>query len=384
MKKKIIIITIPLLIVSILFLTQKNYFSSNERITEIKSKSIKQENLLSMMLETDAGSGNYVMTTSSIWPTDGYVFNSELSKCDNGGTLSWDDTNKQIVFSGNISDKCYVYFDVYNPLSLVDYVKSQYTGTQGKNGLYYHDSTLTNGAGDNSYRYAGANPNNYICFGSSESTCPTDNLYRIIGVFGENNHGVTGQQLVKIIKNASIGNNRWEGNGKTNNWSTASLNTTLNTEYLTNRLSQYENKIATVTWKIGGFTNTNNEISTANAKKIYTNEFSSSKKTTEGKLGLMYASDYGFATSSSNWSAYLINYETETIRNNNYLYSESNEWTLTIYPGTDVSSWIVTGNGSISSTDISNNYATRPTFYLTSDIQYTGGSGTSTDPYRVN
>ena len=40
-------------------------------------------------------------------------------------------------------------------------------------------------AEDNSYRYAGANPNNYVCFGSDEETCPADNLYRIIGVFGD-------------------------------------------------------------------------------------------------------------------------------------------------------------------------------------------------------
>ena len=74
---------------------------------------------------------------------------------------------------------------------LADYVKSLYTGTQGENSIYYHDSSLTNGAGDSSYRYSGANPNNYVCFGSNESTCPTDNLYRIIGVFGNQ---------VKLIK----------------------------------------------------------------------------------------------------------------------------------------------------------------------------------------
>lgn len=66
--------------------------------------------------------------------------------------------------------------------TLAEYIKSQYTGTQGENSLYYHNSSLTNGAGDNSYRYAGANPNNFVCFGSDVSPCPTDNLYRIIGV----------------------------------------------------------------------------------------------------------------------------------------------------------------------------------------------------------
>ena len=92
------------------------------------------------------------------------MFNSELSKCENGSTLSWDKTNKMVEFSGNMVDKCYVYFDILQVL-LVDYVKSLYTGTQGANNMYYHDAILTNGAEDNSYRYAGANPNNYVCFG---------------------------------------------------------------------------------------------------------------------------------------------------------------------------------------------------------------------------
>ena len=444
------------------------YTSKNDIYEEDKEK-IKNNTILSMMLETDTNSKTYIQSTDSSWPSEGYMFNENLSKCEQGSKLSWDDTNKKVVMEGNSSDKCYVFFDKYNPVkinnysitssgnkititidassgtgtiskyyyskddgvtytssasstytyanldegtykvkayvedsngkrskiisktieitinSLAQYVISQYTGTQGENGLYYHDSTLTNGAEDNSYRYAGKNPNNYICFGSEATTCPTDNLYRIIGVFDENNHGVTGEQLVKIIKNTSIGTYKWEGNGGINDWSTASLSATLNGEYLTNNLLSYSNKIATVTWKIGGFTNIDNKISTANAKNMFTNEFSSSKKTTEGKLGLMYVSDYGFATSSSNWSAYLINYENETIRNNNYLYSGLNEWTLTSYPGTDTSMWTVTANGSITdNNDVSNLMDTRPAFYLTSDTSYIRGSGTLADPYRVN
>ena len=70
-------------------------------------------------------------------------------------------------------------------VTLASYVKSLYTGTQGANSIYYHNSSLSNGAGDNSYRYAGANPNNYVCFGSNASPCPENNLYRIIGVFGD-------------------------------------------------------------------------------------------------------------------------------------------------------------------------------------------------------
>ena len=75
----------------------------------------KNTNMLSMMLETDAGSGNYEMTTRDTWPTSGYKFNSELSKCENGGELSWDNENKRVLMSGNTSDKCYVYFDKEAP-----------------------------------------------------------------------------------------------------------------------------------------------------------------------------------------------------------------------------------------------------------------------------
>src|SRR5699024_3980638 len=85
--------------------------------------------------------------------------------------------------------------------TLASCIRSQYT-SQGSNGIYYHTSSLANSAEDNSYRYAGANPNNYVCFGSDSATCPSDSLYRIIGVFGDE---------VKLIKNTSIGSYYWSG-----------------------------------------------------------------------------------------------------------------------------------------------------------------------------
>ena len=50
-----------------------------------------------MMLETASGSGEYEKTTASEWPTEGYVFNTELSRCENGSTLSCDDENNRSV-----------------------------------------------------------------------------------------------------------------------------------------------------------------------------------------------------------------------------------------------------------------------------------------------
>ena len=78
------------------------YFDGNKNINK---------NTIGLLLETEVGSGVYKESSSSEYPLDGYKFNSELSKCENGGELSWDDVNKKVVFSGNVSDKCYIYFD---------------------------------------------------------------------------------------------------------------------------------------------------------------------------------------------------------------------------------------------------------------------------------
>ena len=113
-----------------------------------------------------------------------------LSRCENGGVLTWDDETQKVLLQTNASDKCYVYFDKEPDIVyLAEYIKGLYTA-DGVNGLYLHDGagSYTNAnqeAGDNSYRFSGANPNNYVCFGSDEGTCPADNIYRIIGVLGK-------------------------------------------------------------------------------------------------------------------------------------------------------------------------------------------------------
>ena len=49
------------------------------------------------------------------------MFNEEMSKCEQGSKLSWDDTNKKVVMEGNTSDKCYVFFDKYSPIKINNY-----------------------------------------------------------------------------------------------------------------------------------------------------------------------------------------------------------------------------------------------------------------------
>ena len=111
--KYISIIIIQFIIIFTLVInTNKPKEIMNDNNTKIIKKN---KDTISMMLETEAGSGNYELTTRDSWPTEGYIFNSILSKCENGGELSWDDTNKKVLMSGNMSDKCYVYFDKEAP-----------------------------------------------------------------------------------------------------------------------------------------------------------------------------------------------------------------------------------------------------------------------------
>lgn len=114
MKKRIMLSGILFIIIIISVLV---CFNKKERNSENVLQNKKYNETISMMLETASGSGEYEKTTASGWPTEGYVFNEELSRCENGSTVSWDDTKKVIVVSGNLSDKCYVYFDKVNIIS---------------------------------------------------------------------------------------------------------------------------------------------------------------------------------------------------------------------------------------------------------------------------
>jgi len=380
MKKKYIILSIITLVLLIAFVTSFNYFkTSNTYVENNSNNQTKITKGISMNLEQTAGAGDYKQVTQSSWPTKGYKFNAELSKCENGGEISWDDTKKAVIVSGNLSDKCYVYFDIYQ-LTLAEYIKSQYTGTQGDNALYYHNSTLKNGAGDNSYRYAGASDsvNNYICLGSDVATCPDANLFRIIGVFGDK---------TKVIRAKSVGEKEWNTNNS-NKWSSSSLNTYLNGEYLTS-LGTLAKKIAITTWKVGGGTYGN--ILGSVPKTTYQYEVGSSASTTiiDKKIGLMYVSDYGFAASPSAWTKTLGDYDGTdangtSIKTINWMYMGYNDWTISCVSNDTILVFDVRSDGVVNSGDASYTREVRPSFNLESSVKYVSGSGSMSDPVRIN
>ena len=272
-----------------------------------------------------------------------------------------------------------IYITKTEKVLLADYVISQYTGTQGENSLYYHNSTFENGAGDNSYRYAGASDsvNNYICLGSDEATCPEANLFRIIGVFGDK---------TKVIRAKSVGDKEWN-TSESNTWSSSSLNAYLNGEYLTS-LGTLADKIATTTWKAGGGIWSN--IVTSVPKTAYQNEVGSSASSTtvDKKIGLMYVSDYYYSASPSAWTlvGYNSNDATKDYRaatSTNWLYLGSNEWTVSRSSDSANDAFRVSSTGSVNYLNVTRSCGVRPSFNLLSSTTYVSGSGSMSDPVRV-
>lgn len=114
----ILIVLIFLLLAIILVLLANNNFNKVVISNKNDSKNnIIKYNVLTMMYETETGSGEYQISNDTKWPQDDYVFNDKLSKCENGSKLTWDNENKKVLLQANTSDKCYVYFDA------IDYAK---------------------------------------------------------------------------------------------------------------------------------------------------------------------------------------------------------------------------------------------------------------------
>ena len=273
MKKKFKYILITVLLFLLCFLIVMVYCNNDTKDVLTKNVEKKETNkipgMVSLMLETKAGSGIYEPSTSPIVPTKGYELNTEKSGCENGGTITYNETTKKFILKSNISTKCYAYFDVippdvtlaitnrpttYGKLGSINCTNSNASYNQKYNRveissidkkytsctLNYTDSTSkvnlasyiiglsgsTQGTGqvvnENGYRYEGKNPNNYIWFNNE--------YWRIIGVFDSASHGVSGKKMVKIIREEILDVLVWD-KSKINNWNTSSLKSLLNGVY---------------------------------------------------------------------------------------------------------------------------------------------------------
>ena len=254
--------------------------------------------------------------------------------------------------------------------------------------LASNPETMNNDDPDGNVRYMGVDPNNYVRFNNE--------LWRIIGVFDvASTEGGPTEKRLKIIRDESIGNMAWDS-GNVNDWTTASLNTYLNETYYNTIDSVSQSFVGDTYWNLGG---TESYIS-ASASNWYeyergTTVYSGRPTYWIGKIGLMYPSDYGYATSggtttnrASCLAKEIYNWNSSSYsdcKNNDYLYNSSlYQWTLT--PISSLSNGVfylnATGRVNLNYAHYSNLSAS-PVLYLKSTVEITGGEGTSENPYTL-
>ena len=316
---------------------------------------------------------------------------------------------------------------------LADYITNLYTNasksTATNNSITYNyassvslmndrlGSSSTDIDGGN-IRYYGASPNNYIYFNCSDYNNQSDTTcekWRIIGVF--NNQ-------VKIMRNEQIGKYSWNTN--TNEWPEAKLMKLLNPGYdsETSGGSLYynsksgkcytssssttscdftstgikdatKNKIAEVTWNLGGWNSTQIFSNQIYGYERGTKVYSGRSTTWPGRIALPYPSDYGYATDFNKCTQNLYNYESSTnsyaCRTNDWMYpiitnsSSNNGWLLTPYSGSTSIVWYVYSSGYVN--DGSSYYASgvAPTLFLNSNESIVEGTtGTESNPFKLN
>ena len=286
---------------------------------------------------------------------------------------------------------------------------------------------------ENGLRYEGADPNNYICLDNKTSgACSSSSLlFRIIGLFDEDtsSDGTTSagtKKLLKILDTNNYGGTSgkyWSGSSsnKSNNWSKSTLNTELNGTYLNTLLatsgvnSKLSSAIVNAKWHLGGANNTsgsnyyNDTITIENYYKAerspyatsgtLQNLYSGNPEYVFAKVGLMYPSDYGYATVGGSTTSKancrtiaLFNYRNyNDCINNDWLYKSKltdwgynrSEWSISPYANKRIATCVYDYIDTDSST-CDGPLAVRPTFYLDSSVlKIVGGTGTSTDPYHI-
>ena len=275
------------------------------------------------------------------------------------------------------------------------------------------------------YRYIGADPNNYVRF--------NDELWRIIGVFDTDDGTGKVEKRLKIIRNESIGDYSWDNKDKTtgaeddygkNEWTDARLNYLLNPghESETTGGSLYWNRgagncykglinattacdftttgltekaramIGNAKWYLGG-SSTNEDVT---APMFYTRErgtsvYSRRSTSWTGKVGLMYPSDYGYATSggtitnrASCLAKEIYNWYDDSgsdCKNNDWLLPNTWQWTISPRAVGSLNVFNVGDAGYVDDDNAYNSYVARPVVHLKSKIKVISGSGTTSSPY---
>ena len=253
---------------------------------------------------------------------------------------------------------------------------------------------------DTGLRYEGFNPNNYVWFNNE--------LWRIIGVFDENSHGQSGENLVKLIRNETLEAMPWDDN-YVNDWSISSLKQLLNGAYynaldgtnsgycygystITKNCNYtdigindtYRPMIKNVTWYLGAHGTTARRADDFYQFERGTRVYSGRPTTDTGYIGLMYPSDYGYSALEDTCTrTYNLNsYSNNNCAGKSWLYGTSYEWTIMPYTNSS-NTFSIYYSGSLHANSASNGFGVRPVLYLDSSVYRVAGDGTYDNPYII-
>ena len=328
-------------------------------------------------------------TTS--FPSKG-MYKAQVTCVGADGRWIYDDWKLAIENITSDDVTCDINFSTITKTNLNDYIISLAGTTQGTGQV----------VNENGYRYEGKNPNNYIWFNNE--------YWRIIGVFDSASHGVSGKNLVKIIRADVLDGLAWN-KSNTNDWTVSSLKSLLNGAYYnaqdgtnsgycygysttatancdyTKRgiQSGYRGMIANVTWHLGGYSSTSATTSALYGYERGTTVYSGRPTSTTGYIGLMYPSDYGYSVLSSSCArtTNLGSYNSANCAGQSWLYGKGYEWTLTPYSSYSDSVFILRYNGYVHGSIANDGCGSRPVLYLDASVYKIDGDGSLNNPYIV-
>ena len=340
---------------------------------------------------------------------EGYVLDKEKTNCTKGASVEFNenDWSVKVLNMTETRTKCTLYFEK-EPPKATDVILAK-----GET-----DELKFDGTADNNLRYIGADPNNYVSFNNE--------LWRIIGVFNNIDDGTGKKETrLKIIRDEPIGTYSWDnkasGTGSSeheygsNDWSDSALQIVLNEGAYWNRTSEEcpsgqngattscdftnnglteeaKSMISNAKWNLGGLSSSSNIPLNFYTSERGTEVYSGRPTEWIGSIGLMYASDYGYATSGgsttdretcldtelSDWDDY------DDCFNNDWLYTGSYQWTLT--PRSSDSNYVfrVLSYGYVYGSSASLRNDVSPAIYLSSNVKISGGEGTESSPYELS
>ena len=303
------------------------------------------------------------------------------------------------------------------------YDKETKTNEVSSSGLFIDDTKDVN------LRYTGANPDNYVEFAN------TGELWRIVGIFNVTDSEGNTTRKLKLVKDSALGSYSWDtsdsstnsGNG-VNDWTDADLMKELNGDYLDTTLTanktnwyngknnqqtgifnyttvikeKYQNMISESVWNIGGNTYSNPSSAPYGLplldqynKERGTITYQNSRSTTwTGKVGLIYVSDYGYASTYAECHnnlrvgvTYINNswdYSNGLCKTDNWLATNLWYWTLSPYSGDSASVFKVDGAGAVDANPAAGSNGVLPAVFLKSDILIASGTGEKDSPYKLS